>query len=57
MAGTPTKPSTDSESLAMEANVKSTYVECVTSIQQSRDAALTPPPSTPPVTDTTNEQV
>jgi hypothetical protein len=37
--------------LAIEANVKQNYVECVTSIQQPREAALTPPPATPPVTD------
>ncbi|HZI13038.1 MAG TPA: hypothetical protein VE153_21830 [Myxococcus sp.] len=45
-----------SVSLAIEANVKSNYVECVTSIQQPREAALTPPPATPPVTDSDTSQ-
>ncbi len=50
-AGAPQPTSATSESLAIEANVKQNYVECVTSIQQPREAALTPPPATPPVTD------
>ena len=55
-AGAPKPTSANSESLAVEANVKQNYVECVSSIQLPRDAALTPPPAVPPVTDTSGEQ-
>lgn len=50
-SGAPKPTSSTSEPLAIEANVKQNYVECVASIQQPREAALTPPPATPPVTD------
>jgi hypothetical protein len=54
-AGAPKPTSANSESLAVEANVKQNYVECVSSIQKPRDAALTPPPATPPVADSGTE--
>lgn len=49
-AGAPKDTPTDSN-LAIEANVKQNYVECVTSIQQPNEAPLQPPPTTPPVAD------